>query len=155
MSKKLKAELLSIQGTSKDRMLHPATVVSWAKKHPSSALHRQFEWNNNKAAGEYRLWQARRLIQINIVSEDGAPQIVSLSFDRTKGGGYRSVDDVLSNRDLSEIMLRDALAELQRVQARFQIVKELTSVWTAVRRVRQRQDSRKVTGRKQQLAKAA
>lgn len=138
MSAKVKAELLAIQKASKDRMLHPAAVVGWAKRNRASALYRQFEWNNSKAANEYRIWQARRLIAINVVMDSGAPQIVSLSFDRTKGGGYRNVADVLSDRKLSEIMLQDALAELQRVQARFHRVRELTSVWTQIKRVRQK-----------------
>lgn len=149
MSAKLKAELLAIQKASKDRMLHAANVVAWAKRNRASALYRQFEWSDRKAGQEYRLWQARRLIAINIVTEDGGPQIVSLSFDRAKGGGYRAVSDVLSSRNLSEIMLRDALAELQRVQERFQRVKELTSVWSEVKRVRQRHAA------KPKLAKAA
>lgn len=142
MSKKVKAELLALQRASKDKMLHAESVVSWARTHPRSALHRQFEWNNGKAAARYRLWQARQLIQINVITEDGTPQLVSLSFDRVKGGGYRDVGDVVNSRKLSEIMLQDALAELQRVQARFQRVRELTSVWTAVRRVRQRNAAR-------------
>lgn len=136
MSDRIKNELLAIQQASKDKMLHAANVVNWAKRNRRSALHRQFEWNNSKAAEAYRLWQARRLIQINIVLEDGSPVLVSLSFDRGKGGGYRDVGDVVSSRDLSEIMLNDALAELQRVQARFARVRELTSVWQAVKRVK-------------------
>lgn len=142
MSVKIRNELLAIQDASKDKMLHAASVVAWAKRNQKSALHRQFEWNNSKAATEFRLWQARRLIQINVVTEDGTPQLVSLSFDRKGDGGYRSVDDVVSNRQLSEIMLRDALAELQRVQIRFERVRELTSVWSAVKRVKARQTSK-------------
>lgn len=142
MSKKIKAELLAIQRASKDKMLHAENVVAWAKRNTRSALHRQFEWNNTKAASEFRLWQARRLIQINVIAEDGTPQLVNLSFDRQHGGGYRSLSDVASNRELSEIMLNDALAELQRVQAKYQRVRALTMVWTAVKRVRAKQSAR-------------
>ena len=143
MSDKIKAELLAIQKTSKDAMLHAKNVVAWAKRNRKSALHREFEWNDSRAATEFRLWQARRLIQINVISEDGGPQLVSLSYDRPRGGGYRGVDAVISNRELSEIMLRDALEELQRVQMRFQRVTELTSVWTVVKRVRERAEAKK------------
>lgn len=139
MSNKIRNELLAIQKASKDKMLHASNVVAWAKRNPKSALYRQFEWNNSKAATEFRLWQARRLVQIHVVMEDGTPQLVSLSFDRLGSGGYRSISDVVSSKELSEIMLRDALGELQRVQARFQKVRELTSVWMEVKRVRSRQ----------------
>lgn len=148
MSKNVKAELMTIQRSSKDGLLHAAKVVAWAKTHRASALHRQFEWNNSKAATEFRLWQARRLIQLNIVTEDGTPQMVSLSFDRPRGGGYREVGDVVSDKKLSEIMLADALSELQRIRAKYQHVRELTNVWTEVERVRTRRKPR-------QLAKAA
>lgn len=154
MSDKIRNELLAIQHASKDKMLHASNVVAWAKRNPKSALHRQFEWNNSKAATEFRLWQARRLVQIHVVTEDGSPQLVSLSFDRMGRGGYRSVSDVISNKELSEIMLRDALAELQRVQARFQRVRELTSVWTEVKRVQKRQTARSLP-RNRTLKKAA
>ena len=57
---------------------------------------------------------------------------MSLSYDRPRGGGYRNVSDVVSNRKLSAIMLDDALAELRRVQARFRHVQELTRVWVEI-----------------------
>jgi len=143
MSEKIKAELLAIQNANKNKMLFPLSVVNWAKTHPKSALHSRFEWNDEKAGHEYRIWQARQLITIHIVLEDGNPQVVSLSFDRKGDGGYRSISDVLTNRQLSEIMLQDALAELQRVEARYQHVRELTSVWTEVKRVRAKKTAAK------------
>lgn len=154
MSKKIKAELMAIQSASRDKMLHPANIVAWAKRNQKSALHRQFEWNNSKAAERYRLWQARQIIQVNVVTEDGRPQLVSLSFDRLGSGGYRSISDVVSDRELSEIMFNDALAELNRVQARFHRVRELTSVWMAIKRVKTRQRSKPLP-RNRTLKKAA
>lgn len=135
MSKKLKQELLAIKAASRDGMLHPARVVAWAQKHPRSALYQSFEWDDGKAASEFRIWQARRLIQLEITTEGGAPQLVSLSIDRSNGGGYRSLVDVARNQSLSAILLRDAIVELRRVQARFARVKELTKVWRAVDKV--------------------
>lgn len=154
MSKKVKAELMAIQGASKDKMLHPQHVVTWAKRHPTSALHRQFEWNNSKAATEYRLWQARRLIQINVTMDGGGPQLVSLSLDRINGGGYRDIRDVMSNKDLREMALAEALSELTRVQAKYERIQELAGVWAEVRRVRNSKTTR-VAAPKRQMAKAA
>ena len=139
----IKTELLQIQSANKNQVLFPLSVVKWAKAHPKSALHSRLEWDDEKAGHEYRLWQVRQLIKIYVVLEDGSPQIVSLSFDRKGDGGYRSVSDVLTNRQLSEIMLQDALAELQRVEARYQHVRELTSVWTEVKRVRAKKTAAK------------
>jgi hypothetical protein len=143
MSERIKQELLAIQRASKDRMLHAGQVVSWARTHAKSALHSRFQWNNEKAAHEYRLWQARQLITIHIVNEQGLPQIVSLSIDRSGAGGYRLMDDVLAQRDLTEIMLGDALKELNRVQETYAQVKQLASVWDEVERVRTRGPKKK------------
>jgi len=138
ITEKIKRELLAIQSAASDRMLYAERVVAWARKNKKSALHKQFDWDDRNAANEYRLWQARRLVQIHINPFDGRPTVVSLSIDRSKGGGYRSVGDVISSRELSAIMLNDALAELERVRLRYNRVVELTSVWKAVARIRRR-----------------
>lgn len=126
---RIRSELEAIRQASRDRMLHAEKIVAWAKAHRGSALFGEFEWNNSKAAHEFRIWQARRLVQVHIVTADGRPQLVSLSIDRPKGGGYRDIADVIDDRTLSEIMLRDALGELNRTRARFATVRELVSVW--------------------------
>lgn len=131
-------EITALHGTSDDGMLHAGQVVDWARDNPASALHGAFEWNDTRAANEYRLEQARGLIRLHIVVDDDGPTFVSLSFDRTRGGGYRTVADVVKSRDLSEILLRDALAELERVQKRYARVEALTAVWRAVGQVRRR-----------------
>lgn len=154
-TEKIRNELLAIQRISKDGMLHAEKAVAWAQKNKTSALHRQLEWNNSKAAHEFRIWQVRRLIQLHVVMTDGSPQLVSLSFDRTKGGGYRGVDDVISSKELSEVMLRDALADLERMQAKYARVRELTSVWTEVKRVQRRHVARARVSKSRPLAKAA
>lgn len=137
---------MAIQATAKGGILHVEAIHKWAKAHPRSALFKAIEWDVHKAATEYQFWQIRRLVQIYIVSEDGAPQIVNLMVDRYRGGGYRLVDDVLSSKALSAAMLGDALQELERVEVKYQRVKELTSVWKAVGRVRKRSRPRDSKG---------
>lgn len=135
----IREELLQIKGTND--LLLAEDVVSWAAKHPSSALYSSLEWNNKKAADKYRLWQARQLIAIHVISEDGDRRLVSLSIDRKDGGGYRNVDDVLPVPSLREILLDDALKELERLQAKYERLTELAKVWeeTAVVKKRRRQ----------------
>ena len=132
----IKSELIGL--SNEDGLIEPAAVVDWAKSNPTSALHKALEWDDKKAAGEYRLWQARKLIKLHIVSDDGAPEVVSLSVDRATGAGYRRVDDVLASRDLSKIMLRDALEELGRVKSRYERIEELTEIWAETEKVRAR-----------------
>lgn len=135
----IRDELLAIQKKHPQNMLRVEAVFKWAKANPKSALHKKIEWDKDKAAREYQYWQIRRLIQLNIVSEDGEPEVVSLTIDRARsGGGYRAIDDVIDNEQLSVVMLKDALQELDRVRIKYARVKELTSVWDAVEQVRKR-----------------
>lgn len=128
----VKEELEALCG---DELLRADDVVSWAKAHPESALHSQFEWDDAKAAHEHRVWQARRLIALHIVTDAGDRRMISLVIDRTKGGGYRAIEDVTASPDLRAIMLADALAELKRVRRKYERLKELSRVFAEVDRV--------------------
>lgn len=126
----VKEEIEALQ--SDDGMWHADRIVEWAQDNPKSALHSQFDWNDAHAANEFRLEQARRLIRIHVVTEAGEPKLVSLSYDRPRGGGYRSVEEVARSSDLSQILLRDALGDLRRVRERYKRMKQLTDVWAAI-----------------------
>lgn len=139
----IRDELVALQKRSRKRILDAKVVLAWAKKHPQSALHAAIEWDDSKAAQEHRLFQVRRLIQIHVVTGDGRPVMVSLSVDRPRGGGYRAIDDVVKDRDLTAIMLEDALNELTRVKARYQWLKELSAVWAEIDRAAELRQQRK------------
>jgi hypothetical protein len=145
MKMTIESELLLIKGNAE--LLQAEPVVSWAKTHPKSELHKQFEWDDRKAGHEYRIWQARRIIAIHITYADGERKFVSLTPDRSRtGGGYRDVDDVLRDKALHEIMLADALAQLSRIQAQYDRLQQLKPVWREVAKVRRRQRGRQKGG---------
>jgi hypothetical protein len=138
----IQTELLAIK--QDQELLTAEEVVEWAQAHPRSDLHKQFEWDDTKAASEYRLWQARRVIALNVTEGDGTRKFVSLSVDRSReGGGYRDIDDVLRNKSLYDIMMDDALRELERVQEKYDDLKELEPLWKEVARVRRQQGKEK------------
>jgi hypothetical protein len=143
----IETELLKIKGNKE--MLVAEDALDWAKKNPKSALHKRLEWDDTKAGHQYRIWQVRQLIALHITYEDGERKFVSLTFDRSRqGGGYRNIDDVLRDQSLHEIMLADALSELQRVEAKYERVKELQPVWTMARKVRDKHKAKKGTERR-------
>jgi hypothetical protein len=114
-------------------LLVPHVVVEWARVNTESALHSQFEWDDSKAAEEYRIWQARRVIAVYVVADGGERKFVSLSIDRKRdGGGYRDVEVVLKDEELRKVLVRDALMELKRVRAKYEHVKELASVYVEI-----------------------
>lgn len=128
-AEQIRAEIEALQ---KDGIVDAKDVVEWARANPESALYSQFEWDDSKAAEEYRLFQARRVIALYVVSEAGERTLVSLSVDRSKGGGYRDIERVLNNDEMRKVMLRDALQEFKRVKAKYQHLKELASVYEAI-----------------------
>jgi len=137
MKSKVISELKRI-ATENDGILQPETVVEEARS-KSSPLHSRFTWDNTKAAHEYRIWQARQLIRVVvdvIEGSEGKHEVfVSLTTDR-KDSGYRMVTTVLSDRDMRQQMLRDAMMELEMFQKKYIRLKELASVFAAIKRVR-------------------
>jgi hypothetical protein len=135
---KLGDELLALKNES--GIINPAEAVRWARVNTDSRLHAQLEWDDAVGAERYRVWQVRTLISVHVVDPDGGRRFVSLSIDRKHDGsnGYRSLDDVVARPDLREIMLRDALLDLERIQERYKKLTELQPVWEAAEQTRQK-----------------
>jgi hypothetical protein len=137
----ISTELLKLK--NQDGVINPAGAVEWARKHQKSNLHAALEWDDSIAGERWRVFQVRQLIAIHIVDAEGARKFVSLSIDRKHDGsnGYRELGDVIGRPDLRSIMLADALADLERVQARYAKLTELAPIWEqadAVRKTRSR-----------------
>jgi len=119
-----------------------ASTIVVAARDEESILHSQFEWDDSAAAEQYRMWQARRLL--NVVVEYIGPKdgqrrtrvFVSLTPDRTgKDGGYRQITAVLSDREHRQQLLDDALEEMERFQRKYEELQELVEVISAMRKV--------------------
>ena len=116
MKKNLEAIIVTLKNlaSENDGLLMPEKVVDAARP-ATSPLHSRFEWNNGKAAEAYRIWQARQLLRVCIEtipqSGDTAEVFVSLSSDR-KEGGYRIQTEVLSDAQMRQQLLNDALESL-------------------------------------------
>lgn len=129
------SELLALQ---RNEMLVPSEAVKWARSHPDSELHAALEWDDEVAGEQYRIQQVRQLVAIFISPQHNVRQYVSLSVDRVEGGGYRTIESVMNAPDLRTIMLNDALHDLERVQAKYATLTELSKVWRVVEEVKKR-----------------
>ena len=123
-------------------VLQPEIVVEKARP-KTSPLHSRFTWNDSTAAHEYRIWQARQLIRVSVELIEGitgsVDVFVSLSPDRYKdGGGYRVMTEVLSDLELRQQMLVDALNELRVFQQKYSRLKELAEVFRSIRNVKRK-----------------
>lgn len=120
-------------------LLQPETVVDEARDE-SSPLHSRFTWDNTEAAHRYRIWQARQLIRVLVEVIAGTDEtcevFVSLSPDREReSGGYRIMTEVLSDADMRNQMLGDALDELSLFREKYRKLKELAAVFSAIKKV--------------------
>jgi hypothetical protein len=114
-------------------------VHKWAAAHPKSALHKALEWDDTLAAYKWRLSQIGELIRIHCVDLQGYRTLVSLSVDRIAGGGFRSMEEVISDKRLREILLADAAGDLKRFEERYKLLRDLVS---GVRRIRKRAEQK-------------
>ncbi len=132
------ATLKAVQAIAKANggLLQPDAVVEAARP-VKSPLHRHFIWDDTKAAHQHRLEQARRLIRIIVefspVNLGKSTRVfVSLTPDRSfRGGGYRTLESVLSNEEMRKHLLRDALEDMERFEEKYRHLNELAGVFTA------------------------
>ena len=83
-----------------NRILTPEVVVRAAEDN-NSILHKLFEWDENKAAYNWRLQQARTIlnnIEVTIIT-DGEPREIAVFEVTTRSEGYKSVD-TFTNEDV-------------------------------------------------------
>jgi len=147
----IRTELLALKGDAE--FLVVSEAEEWARNNPGSALYRSLEWNDTKAAREFRFHQIRRLVAIHITYDNGQRKMVSLSVDRSRdGGGYRNIDDVLKEQSLTEIMLNDALEELERVQRKYNNLAALKPIWEAIVETKRRSKTKAGTAKQRGVA---
>ena len=124
-------------------VLTPRAVVDAARdvNHP---LHSRFTWDDGEAGELWRLEEAAKLIRVvrykTALPNQGEVKIrkyVSLASDRASGTSqYRLTTDVMSTRAGREQLLQQALAELEALQVKYQILEELCEVWGSVENVK-------------------
>lgn len=90
-----------------------------------SPLHKFFEWDDRKAAHQYRLEQARRLVRsIEVVLEDAkgkqVPMKAYYSVKDSEGQrGYEAMAFVFSSPDLADQIIEEAHAQLEAWKVKY------------------------------------
>jgi hypothetical protein len=136
---------------SHDGMLYPKDVVDFARDE-STELHKRFEWDDDVAGENYRIWQARQIIrlEVRIIPRKNDPitvsAFVSMKQDRYQKtenspdimGGYRSMIDVLQTPALRKTLLEEAIEEHDNWERKYQDIQELIEIFSAARTVKQK-----------------
>jgi hypothetical protein len=121
-------------------LLDPVKVVAYARN-SETALHHKFEWDDSVAAEQYRIWQARKIISLELTIVQGIKSesvsirtYSSLSDDRRgeEARGYRLSMDILSDEDLTQRLLEEARQEMRLFRRKYEKLKELSKVFEAM-----------------------
>ena len=111
-----------------DEFFTPADVVDAARP-PSSPLHPEFEWDDRKAATEFRNDQARHLIDHITVVETQSPSDqwtrAFVSVRTEDGPRFTSTAYAFSVPSLREDVLNQALSDLRTFERRYNQFVEL------------------------------
>ena len=122
-------------------LLRAEDVVQYAQD-ARTALHHCFTWDNDKAALQWRLQQARSLIRVVVAITPADDQkkfraFVSLKPDRYgfPGGGYRAFGTTMTDGDMRKQLLADAFEEMQAFLVKYEDLKELSEIFAAMSKV--------------------
>lgn len=121
------------------RGLTPAVVVEDARQ-LNSPTHEFFEWDDEVAAHAHRLYQARELIAGLVVEIEEAPDteplraFVSIKMD--EGREYTSLQAAMSDRELREQVVEEALRELELWKRKYNGFHELAQIFEAIEAMR-------------------
>lgn len=117
--------------------LTPYDVVQEARRH-SSPLHPYFEWDDQKAAEEYRKRQAGHLIRCVVLAEHENYELtrpirafVNIAESDTENS-YESVIDVLSDDRMREQVLAHLQQSLDEHKEKLEIFEELVDVVSGI-----------------------
>jgi tRNA A37 N6-isopentenylltransferase MiaA len=110
-----------------NRILTPEVVVRAAEDN-NSILHKLFEWDDNKAAYNWRLQQARTIlnnIEVTIIT-DGEPREIAVFEVTTRSEGYKSVD-TFTNEDV-DFVRASILRQLNTMKSKLKTYKEFDKI---------------------------
>ena len=121
------------------------TVVASAKP-KNSPLHAAFEWNNSKAAGEFRKEQARRMVRSVEIVHVEAPDRPSRAYETKVVKSdpptshpkrvYTTVQEVLADPVARDELLLSAVRDALSYRKRYAMLSELATVIDAIESLR-------------------
>lgn len=137
-AKKAAKVVRALRKLKKNGRLTPEDVVK-AAKNPKSPLHPCFEWDDEEAAHQYRLHQARNLVnhvRVRFVDEEGdeiePPRRVFVRDIDDEGSHYREIVDVQEAETVDRIMAK-AISDLADWVDRYQdLADQLPGVFSEV-----------------------
>lgn len=116
-----------------------ADDILFHAEHESSPLHRFFEWDDSKAAHEFRRVQASDLIRAVVtIIDDGGDKREIRAFvsirENTGASQFVDVRTALCDPNMRKTVLKNALRELQAFEHKYKDLEELGMVFSAIKK---------------------
>lgn len=107
-----------------------------ASRPEDAPLHNEFEWNDEKAAEEYRQMQARYIIRSLCIDAeiDGKVEPVRAYFT-VAGSQYENIAVIVSEQEKRIALLDVALKELKAFERKYKQLVELQPIMDAIEQV--------------------
>ena len=121
----LKGVCLKIK--KKEGKVTPKALVDYARA-KDSPIHYLFEWDDEKAAEEYRLWQARELIVTVKIEDRGQEMQVYHNIKVADDQGYYHLEDIKKDKSLLSEVIKNAIKQLEYWQAKYETYSSLMAV---------------------------
>lgn len=114
----------------------PEAVIGFAKPE-TSPIHRFFEWDNDTAAHNYRMDQARKLVKSITIEIEGhdVPAYHHVKLLETNEPTYLDTMHCMESEDIWEQVLASALKEATAWMNRYKIYKEMAPIVDAIEQV--------------------
>ena len=115
-----------------------AETLLEANKPETAPLHNEYEWNDSKAAHEWRLQQSRHFINsiaIKVLTKDEEEIAVRAFHITTEKSCYESITAIITEKDKREALLASALSELNAFKRKYELLTELTPIFKAIMEV--------------------
>lgn len=113
-----------------------------ASRDESAPGHKLFEWDDAKAAENYRLVQSRNIINnltVTLTMPETGEKKTTVAFVNVNpvrnGGRYVSIPVALENEDARNTILSKAYAELESFKRKYETLAELADIISAINNV--------------------
>ena len=119
-----------------------AETLLEANKPKSAPLHNDYEWNDKKAAHEWRLHQSRNFIHsivtVEVQEDQNAAQAEPLRafFITTEKHKYEPLTAIVEEQSKYDRLLETALSELLAFKRKYEALTELQPVFDAMKEVK-------------------
>ena len=131
-----KAEIVAEELKTIGEDIKPDEIVSYAKQHEESELHKCFTWDDTSAAQKWRLQEARLIVhslKIEVIEpEKPEPVRFRMMIKTDDKSGYKETIRVVQNKDEYALMLNRAKAELHAFKEKYRTLAELEEVFEAI-----------------------